>query len=96
MPIPPNWEPNTRTVSMGNSRLSNSFPSEHPLGARMSSQFRVGGSQYRVGGSKPVQTIRLLMGRSPEPSSALGAAFDLNDQIAIWVNEGGAGGEVDR
>ncbi len=31
-----------------------------------------------------------------QSSSALGAASDLNDQIAIWVNEGGAGGEVDR
>jgi hypothetical protein len=35
-------------------------------------------------------------GRTADQTGVGMAARDLNDRIGIWVNEGGAGGEVNR
>jgi hypothetical protein len=52
--------------------------------------------QYPADASEPGQTNARSGNRPSSPADARRCALTLDDQIAIWTHEGGAGGEVVR
>ena len=53
-------------------------------------------SEVQAGGSCPPYMAALHTDQASAATDACRAVPDVNAQIDIWVNEGGAGGEVDR
>lgn len=53
-------------------------------------------SDAPVDGSEPTRVAIRNADQASTSADARRAAPDLNEQIGVWVNEGGAGGDVNR